>query len=92
MMKPYILFIICSLSALCFAEEIPNYCHDEETNLQWKTLETKPGIHPDLVDLSKYRDEICARIDMGEIDVIEGTALFEYRRELVMDRIRKGMF
>ena len=57
-----------------------------------KTLETKPGVHPDLVSLSKYRDEICQRIEDGELSEVEGTVLFEYRRELVMDRIRKGMF
>jgi len=69
-----------------------NYCHDEETNQQWKVLETMEGTHPDLVSLSKYRTELCKNVDNGEMSVEQATVEFENERERVLKRVRSGRF
>jgi len=86
------------LLTICFFALIPsvnateNYCHDEETNQQWNTLETMSGTHPDLVDLSKYRTELCSKVDLGELSVEQATVEFETERERVLKRVRNGSF
>jgi len=74
------------------SEQIPNYCHDEQANLLWKAVETKAGVHPDLVSLSKYRSELCEKVDSGEIPHEEATILFEIERQRVLERLRSGRF
>jgi len=82
------LLLVCSFIA--HGEELENYCHDEQANLEWKAVETKAGVHPDLVHLSKYRTELCEKVDSGEMPHEEATILFEIERERVLEKIKAG--
>lgn len=76
--------------SLAFAEEIPNYCHDAETNTYWNDLKVRAKDNFEVVNLANIRESLCQQVDDGELTVENATKLFEYERSRVVDALRKG--
>ena len=92
MMKAYMLLILFSLTATSFAEEIPNYCHDAETNAYWEGLKIRAADNFEVVNLANIREALCHKVDDGELSVEEATNLFEFERARVVDELKRGQY
>lgn len=89
MIKYFVLLIYCTYSLQCLAEYLPNYCHDAETNMYWDDLKNRAVDNFEIVNLANVRDELCQKIDDGELTVEEATNLFEFERARVVDELRR---
>ena len=74
------------------AEDMPNYCHDAETNAYWEDLKIRAADNFKVVNLANVREELCQKVDDGELSVEEATNLFELERARVVDELKRGQY
>lgn len=86
------IFLILVISLSAQAEDIPNYCHDAETNAYWNSLKTRAADNFGVVNLANIREELCQQVDDGDLYVEGATNLFEFERARVVDWLMQDGF
>jgi len=81
-----LLSLNCSINVQ--SDDIPNYCHDLETNAHWQDLKTRAANNFEVVNLANIRETLCQQVDDGELTVEEATVLFEVERERVVSDLK----
>ena len=83
------IFLILLFSGNVQSEDIPNYCHDAETNAYWEDLKRRAADNIAVINLANYRKDLCEKVERGELSVREATDLFELERSKVVDELLK---